>query len=64
MSVGCPGGDGCLAPASTKALLKAFERAAAGVLGPGLGRDPGTLELRPRGRCPGSRRRWSSTPTA
>jgi NAD(P)H-hydrate epimerase len=45
MSVGCPGGDGCLAPASAKALLRAFERAAAGVLGPGLGRDPGSIEL-------------------
>ena len=45
MSVGCPGGDGCLAPASPKALLRAFERAAAGVLGPGLGRDPGSVEL-------------------
>jgi NAD(P)H-hydrate epimerase len=45
MSVGCPGGDGCLAPASGKAVLRAFERAAAGVLGPGLGRDPGSLEL-------------------
>ncbi|HEX8958575.1 MAG TPA: NAD(P)H-hydrate epimerase, partial [Solirubrobacterales bacterium] len=45
MSVGCPGGDGCLAPGSLKALLRAFERAAAGVLGPGLGRDPGSVEL-------------------
>jgi NAD(P)H-hydrate epimerase len=45
MSRGCPGGDGCLAPASAKALLGAFERAAAGVLGPGLGRDPGAIEL-------------------
>jgi len=45
MSVGCPGGDGCLAPASEKAVLRAFERAAAGVLGPGLGRGPGSLEL-------------------
>jgi NAD(P)H-hydrate epimerase len=45
MSVGCPGGDGCLAPASAKALLRTFGRAAAGVLGPGLGRDPGALEL-------------------
>jgi len=45
MSVGCPGGDGCLAPASLKPLLRAFERAAAGVLGPGLGRDPGSVEL-------------------
>jgi hydroxyethylthiazole kinase-like uncharacterized protein yjeF len=45
MSVGCPGGDGCLAPASAKSLLRAFERAAAGVFGPGLGRDPGSVEL-------------------
>jgi hydroxyethylthiazole kinase-like uncharacterized protein yjeF len=45
MSRGCPGGDGCLAPASAKAVLAAFERAAAGVLGPGLGRDPGSIEL-------------------
>jgi NAD(P)H-hydrate epimerase len=45
MSVGCPGGDGCLAPGSARSLLRAFERAAAGVLGPGLGRDPGSVEL-------------------
>ena len=45
MSAGCPGGDGCLAPASLKPILRAFERAAAGVLGPGLGRDPGSVEL-------------------
>jgi NAD(P)H-hydrate epimerase len=45
MSVGCRGGDGCLVPASEKAVLRTFERAAAGVLGPGLGRDPGSLEL-------------------
>jgi NAD(P)H-hydrate epimerase len=45
MSVGCPGGDGCLSPASVKAVLRTFERAAGGVLGPGLGRDPGSVEL-------------------
>jgi hydroxyethylthiazole kinase-like uncharacterized protein yjeF len=45
MSTGCPGGDGCLAPASAKTLLRAFERAAAGAFGPGLGRDPGSIEL-------------------
>lgn len=45
MSVGCPGGDGCLVPVSEKAVLRTFERAAAGVFGPGLGRDPGSLEL-------------------
>jgi ADP-dependent NAD(P)H-hydrate dehydratase / NAD(P)H-hydrate epimerase len=45
MSVGCPGGSGCLGPASVKPVLRTFERAAAGVLGPGLGRDPGAFEL-------------------
>ncbi len=45
MSAGCPGGDGRLVPASAEAVLAAFERAAAGVLGPGLGRDPGSAEL-------------------
>ncbi|MGA8746900.1 MAG: NAD(P)H-hydrate dehydratase [Solirubrobacterales bacterium] len=45
MSVGCPGGDGCLAPGSLKAVLRVFERASAGVLGPGLGRNPGSVEL-------------------
>ncbi|HEY0391114.1 MAG TPA: NAD(P)H-hydrate dehydratase [Solirubrobacterales bacterium] len=45
MSVGCPGGDGCLAPGSLKAVLRTFERATAGVLGPGIGRDPGSVEL-------------------
>lgn len=45
MSRGCPGGDGCLVPASGKAVLGAFERAAAGALGPGLGRDPGSVAL-------------------
>ncbi|HEX6782981.1 MAG TPA: NAD(P)H-hydrate dehydratase [Solirubrobacterales bacterium] len=45
MSVACPGGDGCLTPASAKAVLRTFERAAAGVVGPGLGRGPGSLEL-------------------
>ena len=45
MSVGCPGGDGCLAPASAKAVLRTFERAAGGVLGSGMGRDPGAVAL-------------------
>jgi hydroxyethylthiazole kinase-like uncharacterized protein yjeF len=45
MSVGCPGGDGCLAVASAKVVLRAFDGAAAGVLGPGMGRDPGSVEL-------------------
>jgi len=51
MSVGCPGGDGCLAPASLKSLLRAFERAAAGAFGPGLGRDPGSVELAREAVC-------------
>jgi len=45
MSVGCPGGNGCLVPASEKAVLRTFERAAAGIFGPGLGKDPGSFEL-------------------
>jgi hydroxyethylthiazole kinase-like uncharacterized protein yjeF len=45
MSRGCPGGDGRLGPGSAEAVLGAFERAAAGVLGPGLGRDDDTFEL-------------------
>jgi ADP-dependent NAD(P)H-hydrate dehydratase / NAD(P)H-hydrate epimerase len=45
MSVGCPGGDGCLVPASEKAVLRTFERAVAGIVGPGLGKDPGSFEL-------------------
>jgi NAD(P)H-hydrate epimerase len=45
MSRGCPGGDGRLGPGSAEAVLDAFERAAAGVLGPGLGRDDGTFAL-------------------
>jgi ADP-dependent NAD(P)H-hydrate dehydratase / NAD(P)H-hydrate epimerase len=45
MSIGCPGDLGCLAPASTTTVLRAFEPAAAGVLGPGMGRASGTFEL-------------------
>jgi len=45
MSIGCPGGDGCLVPASAKVVLRAFERAAAGIFGPGLGKDPGSFQL-------------------
>jgi ADP-dependent NAD(P)H-hydrate dehydratase / NAD(P)H-hydrate epimerase len=45
MSVACPGGDGRLVPVSEKAVLRTFEPAAAGVVGPGLGRDPGSFEL-------------------
>ena len=56
MSRAIPGGDGCFSPASAEPLLAAFERAAAGVLGPGLGRDEGSLalarEVAPRIGCP------------
>jgi ADP-dependent NAD(P)H-hydrate dehydratase / NAD(P)H-hydrate epimerase len=40
-----PGDLGCLGPAATQTVLRAFEPAAAGVLGPGLGRESGTFEL-------------------
>ena len=56
MSRAILGGDGCFSPASAEPLLAAFERAAAGVLGPGLGRDEGSLalarEVGPRIGCP------------
>lgn len=45
MSIGCPGDLGCLAPAATKTALRAFEPAAAGVLGPGMGRASASFEL-------------------
>ncbi len=45
MSVGCPSEDGHLTAASAERVIAAFERAAAGVLGPGLGRDPSAAEL-------------------
>ncbi len=40
MSVGCTSEDGRLVAASAESVVAAFERAAAGVLGPGLGRHP------------------------
>jgi ADP-dependent NAD(P)H-hydrate dehydratase / NAD(P)H-hydrate epimerase len=45
MSVGCPGGDGRLGPESAPAVIEAFARAAAGILGPGLGKDEGSFQL-------------------
>ena len=45
MSRGCPGPAGHLGPESAEGILAAFEGAAAGVLGPGLGRAPESLEL-------------------
>jgi NAD(P)H-hydrate epimerase len=45
MSIGCPGPDGSLGPEAAEAILAAAERAAAVVLGPGLGRADATFEL-------------------
>jgi ADP-dependent NAD(P)H-hydrate dehydratase / NAD(P)H-hydrate epimerase len=45
MSRGIAGPDGRLGAESAEELLGAFERAAAGVLGPGLGRDDDSLAL-------------------
>jgi ADP-dependent NAD(P)H-hydrate dehydratase / NAD(P)H-hydrate epimerase len=45
MSKAIPGGDGHFSHNSVEAIVAAFERAAAGVLGPGLGRDEGALTL-------------------
>jgi ADP-dependent NAD(P)H-hydrate dehydratase / NAD(P)H-hydrate epimerase len=45
MSMGCPSQDGHLTAASAERVIAAFERATAGVLGPGLGRDPSAAEL-------------------
>jgi hydroxyethylthiazole kinase-like uncharacterized protein yjeF len=45
MSRGCPDEDGALGPGSAGTALEACERAAAAVLGPGLGRREGSLEL-------------------
>ncbi|MBS1879041.1 MAG: NAD(P)H-hydrate dehydratase [Actinobacteria bacterium] len=45
MSKPIPAGDGCFVPESAQPLLAAFERAAAGVLGPGLGREEASLAL-------------------
>ncbi len=45
MSIGCPTVDGRLAPAAAERILAASERAAAVVLGPGLGRGDGSAEL-------------------
>jgi len=45
MSVGCPGEEGHFSPSSAGAVIGAFERAAAGVLGPGIGREEASAEL-------------------
>ncbi|HEX8753726.1 MAG TPA: NAD(P)H-hydrate dehydratase [Solirubrobacterales bacterium] len=45
MSRGCPGGDGYLSYEAGPAVLATFERAAAGVLGPGMGREEETFRL-------------------
>jgi hydroxyethylthiazole kinase-like uncharacterized protein yjeF len=45
MSVGCPDEAGALGPGAAGRILETCERAAAAVLGPGLGRDERSLEL-------------------
>ena len=45
MSVGCPSDDGPLTPDASAPVQEAAERAAAVVLGPGLGRHEDALEL-------------------
>jgi ADP-dependent NAD(P)H-hydrate dehydratase / NAD(P)H-hydrate epimerase len=45
MSVGCPGEEGHFSSASAAAVIGAFERAAAGVLGPGVGREEASAEM-------------------
>jgi ADP-dependent NAD(P)H-hydrate dehydratase / NAD(P)H-hydrate epimerase len=45
MSRGCPSGGGFLSDDAAEAVLATFERAAAGVLGPGLGRDEESFRL-------------------
>jgi NAD(P)H-hydrate epimerase len=45
MSVGCPGPAGRLGPAASDEIMAAAERAAAVVLGPGLGREADSFEL-------------------
>jgi NAD(P)H-hydrate epimerase len=44
MALGCSGGDR-LDPAAAETIVENAERAAAVVLGPGMGRDPSSLEL-------------------
>jgi NAD(P)H-hydrate epimerase len=45
MSIGCASRDGRLRPAASEQILGATERAAAVVLGSGMGREPGTKRL-------------------
>ena len=45
MSRGCPTEDGALGPGSAQEILETCERAAAVVLGPGLGREEQSLQL-------------------
>jgi ADP-dependent NAD(P)H-hydrate dehydratase / NAD(P)H-hydrate epimerase len=45
MSIGCASRDGRLRPAASEQILKATERAAAVVLGSGMGREQGTQRL-------------------
>ena len=45
MSIGCPSREGRLGPEAADAIVSAAERAAAVVVGPGLGRGEGAAEL-------------------
>ena len=63
MSVGCPGGDGCLAPASAKAAPARLRGRRRRRPRPRARPRPGLGRAGPRGRPRRSRRRWSSTPT-
>ena len=58
MSRGIAGPAGRLGTDGADAVLAAFERAAAGRLRPGPRPRRGLAGARPRGRRPGSRRRW------
>ncbi len=62
MSVGCPGGDGCLAPASAKAVLRRLRARRRGGVRPGPGPRPrlgraGARRRRRRSGAAGDRRR-------
>ena len=45
MSVGCPDAEGALVPKALKPILEVAERRAAVVVGPGIGRSAGAVEL-------------------
>jgi NAD(P)H-hydrate epimerase len=45
MSIGCPDEDGALVPGALDSILSAADRRAAVIVGPGIGRSDGALEL-------------------